>query len=159
MPLLRKKMKNKTENNAGECNLPRLEAEAKIKIRFSEVDSMGIAWHGSYPLYFEDAREAFGDKYGLSYKLIYESGYFAPLVELNFKYRKPLRHGQEAVVRIIYRPTPAAKILFDYEITDASGEIYATGSSMQVFMDSQYNLVWDNPGFYARWKRENGVDI
>lgn len=147
-------MENKSEKES------RLIAETLIKIRFSEVDSMGIAWHGSYPLYFEDAREAFGEKYGLSYKLIYDSGFFAPLVELNFKYRKPLRHGQEALVRISYRPTPAAKILFDYEITDPStGELYASGFSMQVFMDSQYNLVWDTPGFYARWKHENSVDI
>lgn len=35
--------------------------ETKVfDIRFSEVDSMNVVWHGSYPLYFEDAREAFG---------------------------------------------------------------------------------------------------
>ena len=38
-----------------------------FEIRFSEVDSMNVVWHGSYPLYFEDAREAFGRKYGLSF--------------------------------------------------------------------------------------------
>ena len=45
----------------------RLSASKRIDIRFSEVDSMNIVWHGSYPLYFEDAREAFGQKYGLGY--------------------------------------------------------------------------------------------
>lgn len=39
----------------------------EFDIRFSEVDSMNVVWHGSYPLYFEDAREAFGRKYGLGY--------------------------------------------------------------------------------------------
>lgn len=34
-----------------------LSASKKFEIRFSEVDSMNIVWHGSYPLYFEDARE------------------------------------------------------------------------------------------------------
>ena len=29
-------------------------------IRFSEVDSMGVVWHGNYAKYFEDAREEFG---------------------------------------------------------------------------------------------------
>ena len=61
-----------------------------INIRFSEVDSMDVVWHGSYPLYFEDAREAFGKKYGLGYMDIFKNGYFAPLVELNFQYKKPL---------------------------------------------------------------------
>lgn len=44
-----------------------LKASKKFAIRFSEVDSMNVVWHGSYPLYFEDAREAFGEKYGLEY--------------------------------------------------------------------------------------------
>ena len=42
-----------------------LVASKHFEVRFSEVDSMNIVWHGSYPLYFEDAREAFGAKYGL----------------------------------------------------------------------------------------------
>ena len=37
-----------------------LKASKEVEIRFSEVDSMNVVWHGSYPLYFEDAREAFG---------------------------------------------------------------------------------------------------
>lgn len=37
-----------------------LTAELEFDVRFSEVDSMNVVWHGSYPLYFEDAREAFG---------------------------------------------------------------------------------------------------
>lgn len=39
---------------------PTLSVTKTLTIRFSEVDSMGIVWHGSYALYFEDAREAFG---------------------------------------------------------------------------------------------------
>ena len=34
-----------------------LKASKDIEIRFSEVDSMNVVWHGSYALYFEDARE------------------------------------------------------------------------------------------------------
>ena len=44
-----------------------LQAEKQFDIRFSEVDSMGIVWHGSYVAYLEDAREAFGAKYHLEY--------------------------------------------------------------------------------------------
>ena len=42
-----------------------LKESKELEIRFSEVDSMNVVWHGSYPLYFEDAREAFGKKYGI----------------------------------------------------------------------------------------------
>ena len=30
-----------------------LEVSKEFEIRFSEVDSMNIVWHGSYTLYFE----------------------------------------------------------------------------------------------------------
>ena len=50
---------------------PLLSAEKIIDIRFSEVDSMDIVWHGSYVQYFEDAREEFGKKYKLEYLRIY----------------------------------------------------------------------------------------
>ena len=40
-----------------------LTASKDIEVRFSEVDMMKVVWHGAYPLYLEDAREAFGEKY------------------------------------------------------------------------------------------------
>ena len=45
-----------------------LTSSKDIEIRFSEVDMMKVVWHGAYPLYLEDAREAFGDEYGLTYE-------------------------------------------------------------------------------------------
>jgi acyl-CoA thioester hydrolase len=135
-----------------------LVAEKKIEIRFSEVDVMNVVWHGSYPLYFEDAREAFGAKYGLSYKRYMDEKVFAPIVELDIKYKRPILYGMTPVVRIVYRPTEAAKIVFDYEIIDAeTGTVFATAHSVQVFMDMNYNLMWDNPGFFVEWKKQWGI--
>lgn len=131
-----------------------LKASKQFEVRFSEVDSMNVVWHGSYPLYFEDAREAFGAKYGLEYKSFRDNGYFAPLVELTFHYKRPIRYGMKPRIDIIYRPTEAAKIVFDYEIHDSeTDELMATGHSVQVFMDTDYQLVWDNPEFYSEWKK------
>ena len=130
-----------------------LSAEKQIEVRFSEVDSMNIVWHGSYTLYFEDAREVFGKKYGIDYLTIFSNGYYAPLVELSFKYKRPLIYGMKPIVKITYVPTESAKIIFDYEIIDeVEGSVIATGRSVQVFMDKEYQLVWENPEFYKEWK-------
>jgi acyl-CoA thioester hydrolase len=133
----------------------KLQATKQFEIRFSEVDSMNVVWHGSYPLYFEDAREAFGKKYGLGYMTIFSNGYYAPLVELSFKYKRPLLYEMKPLIVITYVPTDAAKIVFDYEIIDErDGTVLATGHSVQVFMDKNYQLVWDNPQFYQDWKNK-----
>ena len=135
-----------------------LKAEKNLEIRFSEVESMNIVWHGSYALYFEDAREAFGKKYGLGYLDIFGNGYYAPLVDLRFKYKKPLIYGHDARIEITYRNTAAAKIIFDYEIFDnKDNSLVAAGYSIQVFLDKQYQLLWSNPSFYEEWKRKHGL--
>jgi len=138
--------------------MKQLKTSKEFEIRFSEVDSMNIVWHGSYALYFEDAREQFGKEFGLTYMGYFDNGYYAPIVELNFSYKKPLLYGQKARVDIFYRNIPAAKVVFDYEIrliTDDS--LIATGSSTQVFLDLNYNLVWSNPPFYEEWKKKHNL--
>ncbi len=131
-----------------------LKATVPLKIRFSEVDSMNIVWHGSYVMYFEDAREAFGKKYGLAYLDIFGNGFYAPLVDLSFKYKSPITYDMKPEITITYKPVDAAKIVFDYEITNPeNGDVLATGHSVQVFMNLNYQLVWANPDFYEEWKK------
>ena len=136
-------------------DMKELKATVPLNIRFSEVDSMNIVWHGSYVMYFEDAREAFGKKYGIAYLDIFGQGYYAPLVELSFKYKSPITYDMKPEITITYKPVDAAKIVFDYEITNPeNGEVLATGHSVQVFMDLNYQLVWVNPEFYEEWKKK-----
>jgi acyl-CoA thioester hydrolase len=131
-----------------------LRASKELEIRFSEIDMMNVVWHGAYALYFEDAREVFGAKYDLTYMGYVNHGYYAPIVEQTIQYKKPIRYGMRPRIDIIYRPTEAAKIIFDYEIHDPdTDELMASGRSVQVFMDKNYQLIWTNPDFYAEWKK------
>lgn len=130
-----------------------------FRIRFSEVDAMRVVWHGSYVKYLEDAREAFGEKYGLSYDAYIDNGCFAPIVDMHLQYKRPLRYGMHPEIVITYRPTEAAKVVFDYEIRDtATGEVMVTGHTLQVFMNTDYELLWDNPPFYEQWKKQWLID-
>lgn len=137
-----------------------LTCSKRIDVRFSEVDSMRIVWHGSYALYFEDAREAFGEKYGLRYTDIFGAGYYAPLVDLRFEFKSALAYGTPARIDIAFRNSAAAKIVFDYEIRtdDEEQRLIATGSSTQVFMDMDYKLVLYAPEFFSAWKRKMGLE-
>ena len=98
-----------------------LVGKTSLRVRFSEVDSMQIVWHGEYVRYFEDGREAFGREFaGLGYMDIHASGYTAPIVELQLQYKKPLRVNDTAVVETRYIATEAAKICFEYTIRQRS---------------------------------------
>ncbi len=135
-----------------------LKTSKLIEIRFSEVDSMNVVWHGHYPLYLEDAREAFGAEYDLGYMRYVENGCYAPIVEMDFQFKHPLTYGMRPRIDIIFRPTDAAKIVFDYEIHDSESELLiATGHTVQVFMDLNYQLMWYAPPFFEEWKKRWGV--
>ncbi len=127
-----------------------------FSVRFSEVDSMRVVWHGAYPLYLEDAREAFGKEFSLEYMRIADNGFFAPLVELNIKYLRPLVYGKSYRIEITYCPTEAAKIVFEYKIYDLETEaLHTTAQSIQVFMDMHYQLLWYKPDFYLEWEAQH----
>ena len=135
-----------------------LQSTFRFKIRFSEVDAMRVVWHGAYAKYLEDAREYFGQMYGLDYNLIVDNGFFAPIVDMSIQYKQPLRYGMQPEMTITYCPTEAAKIIFDYEIRHLEdGSVMATGRTVQVFMDRDYQLVWDMPAFYTEWMKRVGI--
>jgi putative thioesterase len=116
---------------------------------------MHVVWHGEYIRYFEDGREDFGRRFaGLGYVDLAKSGYLIPVVDVTLQFKSPLRVDDTAVVETRYIDSEAAKICFEYTIRRQSdGEIVATGSTMQVFVDFEYNLCLIQPDFYVEWKK------
>jgi acyl-CoA thioester hydrolase len=77
---------------------------------------------------------------------------------MKINYKRPLRYGMKPIIKITYRPTESAKIIFDYEIFDPNdGTVFITAHTTQVFMDRNYQLLWDSPEFYTNWKKSVGL--
>lgn len=135
--------------------LPSLSSTTKILVRFSEVDSMRVVWHGEYVRYFEDGREEFGREFpGLGYMDFFANGYTAPIVDLQVQYISPLKINDVAVIETRFMETAAAKICFEYIIRRQSdGALVARGSSVQVFINGKGDMELTNPVFYEEWKK------
>ena len=132
-----------------------LSAEANITVRFSEVDMLQIAWHGHYVAYMEEGRIAFGQQYDLGYMQVYAHGYTIPVVRVVIDYKNSLRFGDEAIVKASYLPSQAAKLVFRYEITSKNtGQLLATGETIQVFVDQNGELSITSPPFFEAWKQK-----
>ena len=125
-----------------------------IDVKFSEADPLGIVWHGHFIRYFEDGREAFGSAYGIRYLDLYRKDIVVPIIHIDCNYRRILRYGHTIRLETTYVDTPAAKLLFDYTITDLhTGERVANGNSVQVFMYRQsLELMLTLPPFMVEWK-------
>jgi acyl-CoA thioester hydrolase len=137
----------------------KLSCRTEIRVRFNEADPLGIVWHGHYIRYFEDGREAFGREHGLSYLDVYKHGFVIPVVSVQCDYKKSLRYGDTVIVETKFIPSEAAKMKFNYRLTHAeTGELVATGHSLQVFLDKEESLLQlSNPPFFEEWKKKHGL--
>jgi acyl-CoA thioester hydrolase len=142
------KLKNKT-----------LTHKTQVAVRFSEVDALGIVWHGNYIKFFEDGREAFGNHFGLSYIDVYKNKFATPLVNFNVDYKKTVKYGDSVIVETTFINSPAAKIIFHYKIYRASdNELVAVGESTQVFINLEHELLITTPPFFEEWKKQHGLE-
>lgn len=132
-----------------------LKASQEIRVRFNETDALGIVWHGNYLLYFEDGRDTFGRKYGISYLDMKANGYITPIVKSSCEHKLPLSYGEIATLETTFINTPAAKIIFNYKIINADGKIVCKGETVQVFVDENHELSLTFPPFFKAWKASN----
>lgn len=133
-----------------------LTSTTKIRVRFNEVDSLKIVWHGHYLKYFEEGREEFGDHFGLNYLKMYEQyGLVLPIVSATCKYKSPLRYGDYAIVETQFINCEAARVNFRYRILrESDDKLVAIGETEQVFLNESGVLQLVVPDFFREWKRQ-----
>ncbi len=128
----------------------------EVAVSFGDLDPMGIVWHGNYYAFMEIGREAFGNEHGLDAMIMHRMGYFTPIVRSVIDHKAPLGYGDVVTVRTWMVPSPAAKIILQYELRNKkTGQVVATGETIQVFLDRERKLVLDMPDFFAVWRQEH----
>ena len=134
-----------------------LRAQCRRTVRFEEVDPLGIVWHGRYPSFFEDARMAVGNTYGIGYTVFYEQGVVTPIRQFHADYLAPLCFEQDITIEGILHYSESARINTEYIIRDSSGKITTRGYTVQMFLDLDGNILIEPPAFFTRfaerWKR------
>ena len=128
----------------------------EVVIRFSECDALKMVWHGNYVKYFEDGREDFGKKFGLSYRNIYgETGLAVPLIHIECDFKKMVGFGETILVETTMIDDPASKIIFEYNIFNDKKELVCKGKTIQVFLNMEKKeLMITVPPFFEEWKKK-----
>ena len=113
----------------------------KRRVALSEVDVMGIVWHGRYPVFFEEAWQEMARRCGLSYQDFYEANVAAPIAQLHIDYHRPLLLEEEFTVTALVPWCEGAKFLTEYAIKKLDGTLVTTAYTMQLFIDSHTGEV------------------
>ena len=123
--------------------------ETPITVRFNEVDAYRIAWHGHYVAWMEAGRNELAGRFGLDALQIAETGYLAPVVALELKYKKPLRFGDAARVLTTLVRAETATLEFHCRIVAADGTVAATGRTVHALTDRDGLLQYSLPPVIA----------
>ena len=154
--MMRRKLGNYFKINIGDPDALAVRIEKRVS--FSDVDIMGIVWHGRYAKYFEEGFAAIGRKYGLSYRDFYEANLRAPIVQMHVDYHMPLDLDEVCMIEAKMIWTEGARLNIEYTIIKEDGQVAATGYTVQMFMDaeSQEPFIVTPPLFEKcreKWKK------
>ena len=131
-----------------------LEDICRIAVKFSEIDSMRRVWHGAYVAYMEDGRESFGRRYpGIGYADMQQAGIYAPIYDLHLKYYAPMKLNDVALIHTRYVYRRGARLDYEYCIfRESDRQLCAEGSTVQLFIDPQGELMVDKPDYFRAWQ-------
>lgn len=107
--------------------------EVKMSVPFFDLDPMQIVWHGNYLNYFELARAALFEHYGVDLYSYYErEKIIFPIIRTSTKHIIPLCHRDEVIIKATLVDVNI-KLVVDFEIRKAAdGSVCARGRTEQV---------------------------
>lgn len=124
-----------------------------IPVRFAECDSYAVVWHGHYALYLEQVREAFTGRFGFTATKALSLGYRVPITRMEIRYRKAIRADTEIRATARLRRPEVARLVLDYEIRDAGGDLLASAETEQVVLNADGELLIALPSDLAKLVR------
>jgi acyl-CoA thioester hydrolase len=102
----------------------------RLRVRYCETDRMGVAHHGSYVAWFEEARTEWLRARGSSYRKMEDDGHLLQVVSFAAHYHRPLDYDDEVLIRVRVKERGKVALTFAYEVTRAdSGEVTTTGET------------------------------
>jgi acyl-CoA thioester hydrolase len=119
--------------------------ETQIRVRFNEVDSYQVAWHGHYVSWMEEARNDLAGRFGVDAAQIAAAGFRAPVVALELKFLRPAHFGEQLSVRTSIARKQTATLEFICEIVGEDGKLSASGRTVHALTDANGVLQFRLP--------------
>jgi acyl-CoA thioester hydrolase len=108
----------------------------QVRVRYPEVDRMGVAHHANHFVWFEMGRTELMRARGVTYLKLEEDGIFLPVIEATCSYHAPARYDEELRIRTSLETATAVRVSFSYRIeSETDGRLLASGSTRHAAVD------------------------
>ncbi len=112
--------------------------ETHVRVRYSEVDQMGVVYHSNYFPYFESARAESIRQLGMTYADMEKMGIIMPVVDVHFRYLRPAKYDDLLTIKTILKELPVHhKIEFFHEVYNEELVLLTSGKIILYFMTAK----------------------
>jgi acyl-CoA thioester hydrolase len=118
-------------------NEARAETPVELRVRYSETDQMGVAYHAHYLAWCELARTEHMRKLGVRYRDLEDRGLRLAVAEVWVRYSRPARYDDLVRVTAWIAEVGSRRVVFRYRIELAdNGTTLATAETALVSLDA-----------------------
>ncbi|NET70891.1 MAG: acyl-CoA thioesterase [Sphaerospermopsis sp. SIO1G2] len=116
--------------------------EYPIKVQPHQTDYAGIAWHGTYLTWMEEARVECLRSIGIDFADLVSLGCDLPVVDLSVRYHRSLQLGMTALIKTRMLEVTGVRINWDYKIVSPDGqELYVSAQVTLVALDRERGKI------------------
>ncbi len=92
----------------------------RIRVRYCETDRMGVAHHGSYVNWFEEARTEWMRERGKTYRALEDEGILLQIVDLRCSYKRSITYDDVIEIETRMLERKRARFTIGYTVYDAA---------------------------------------
>lgn len=116
--------------------------QTKCRVRYADVDQMGVAYHANYLRWFEVGRSEMFRDMGLSYREVEARGVLMPVSEVFCKFVSGARYDERLTIETRLDPSVRGGMKFDYRILGRDGRsLIASGYTKHAFVDGNGRVM------------------
>lgn len=122
----------------------------QLRTRYGEVDQMGYVYHANHVIYCHQARTELMRKFGIHDSVLEKNGLLLVVANFQIQYKKPARYDELLSVQTSIDRITAARIHFEFAITNSKNELISSASSMVAFLNSTTERPIRAPSFLLK---------
>lgn len=112
-------------------------SSSQVRVRYSETDPMGVAYHANYFAWFEVGRSELLRQLGFNFRTLEEQGFCFPVIEAQARFKRSARYDDVLDIRTSVDFVRGIRVGFTYEVrrSDDSDTPLATGTTVHASVD------------------------
>lgn len=95
----------------------------EIRVLYSDTDSYGVVWHGSYTKWFEAARVGLVEQLGFELETLENNNILFPVVEMNIRYKSSAKMNERIIIKTHIKEVKPVSITFEHNVYEKATEV------------------------------------